>query len=340
MDSLSVINMRRSTLKDIASLTGLSISGVSRALKDHPDISPDTKEKVKEIAAALHYFPNPSAQLLRSKSSKIIAVILPEVNTFFFPELLQGISKVVEQKGYSLLFLQSDNTLQKEIDLVNYCIQMFVDGVLISVSAETEHAEHLLKLQNLGTPVMMIDRGVPNSSISFLTIDDRETAYEAVDYLIKKGHSHILGIFDDARLHMTCLRSEGFKSAHEANFLELENSQLIMVADDDKIEQSIIALLDKFPYATAIFTMSDKLMIKTCQVLASLGLKIPEDIALISVSDGKAPHYHFPAITHMRHSGEEVGLHAANFLVEMIENKKSKLEVGKIKTTLIELGSV
>jgi LacI family transcriptional regulator len=332
--------MKRSTLKDIANLTGLSISGVSRALKDHPDISPDTKEKVKEIAAALNYFPNPSAQLLRSKSSKIIAVILPEVNTFFFPELLQGISKEVEQMGYSLLFLQSDNTLQKEMDLVDYCIQMFVDGVLISVSAETAQVQHLHKLLNIGTPVLMIDRGVPNNGISFLTIDDQGTAFQAVDYLIKKGHSRILGIFDDARLHMTQLRTHGFMAAHLANQVDLDERQLATVARDEEIDSCIIALLDKFPHATAIFTMSDKLMIKTCQVLASLGLKIPEDMALISISDGKAPHYHFPAITHMRHSGEEVGSAAARLLFEMIEQKKTLLEVGKIQTSLIELGSV
>ena len=88
--------MKRSTLKDIAKLTGLSVSGVSRALKDHPDIAPETKDKVREVANALNYHPNPSAQFLHSKNSKIIAAILPEVNTFFFPEILQGISKVVE----------------------------------------------------------------------------------------------------------------------------------------------------------------------------------------------------------------------------------------------------
>ena len=88
----------RSTLKDIAKLTGLSISGISRALKDHPDISHETREKVKEVAKALNYHPNPNARFLRSQRSMIIAAILPEMNSFFFPEILHGINKVVETK--------------------------------------------------------------------------------------------------------------------------------------------------------------------------------------------------------------------------------------------------
>ncbi|MCB0518780.1 MAG: LacI family DNA-binding transcriptional regulator [Lewinellaceae bacterium] len=332
--------MKRATLKDIASLTGLSISGVSKALNEHPDIGQKTREKVKEVARSLNYYPNPSAQLLRMRSSKIIAVILPEVNTFFFPEVLQGISKVVEQNGYSLLFLQSDNSLLKERGLAEYCLQMFVDGVLISLTSETSDVKHLEILQKNGPIVCMIDRGLQNDQIPLLTIDDHETAFQAVDYLVKKGHTKILGIFDDSRLAMTKLRAEGFQAAHVANQIDLDEGQMVMLDKDTEIEHRITELLDQYPGATAIFTMSDKLMIKACHVLACLGLKIPEDMALIAISDGKAPHYHFPAITHMKHSGEEVGQTAARLLIEKLEGKKAKIEFVKIQAPLIELGSV
>ncbi|MBI5913905.1 MAG: LacI family DNA-binding transcriptional regulator [Bacteroidetes bacterium] len=332
--------MKRSTLKDIAKLTGLSVSGVSRALKDHPDISPETKDKVKEVAAALNYHPNPSAQFLRTKSSKIIAVILPEVNTFFFPEILQGISKVVEQHGYSLIFLQSDNSIRKEKELIDYCLQMFVDGVLISLSGETTNLEHILKLKETETSVVLIDRILENKEVPYLTINDAETSFRAVDYLIKKGHSNILGIFDDDRLSMTRLRADGFRLAHARNGIDLNPNQILTITDDHELEAQITNFLDEHPSATAVFTMSDKLMVKTYHVINSLGFKIPDDMALVSISDGKAPYYLYPGITHMRHSGEEVGTTATNLLFELLSGKKPDQDIYEIATVLVELGSV
>jgi LacI family transcriptional regulator len=332
--------MKRSTLKDIAKLTGLSVSGVSRALKDHPDIAPETKEKVREVASALNYHPNPSAQFLHSKSSKIIAAILPEVNTFFFPEVLQGISKVVEQHGYFLIFLQSDNKLQKEKDLIDYCIQMFVDGVLISLSAETKDLQHLLKLRQMDVGVVLIDRVLENASLPFMTIDDAGASEKAVDYLAAKGHRQILGVFDDDRLSMTHLRAEGFLQALEKNGLLLSQNKVLMLPDEVEVEEHILRHFDENPEATAVFTMSDKLMVKTYHAINSLGFKIPDDIALVSISDGKAPHYLYPGITHIRHSGEEVGSEAATLLFRILSGEKDISGFWEIKTTLVELGSV
>ncbi len=332
--------MKRSTLKDIAKLTGLSVSGVSRALKDHPDIAPDTKEKVREVAEALNYHPNPSAQFLHSKSSKIIAVILPEVNTFFFPEILQGISKVVEQHGYFLVFLQSDNKYQKERELIDYCIQMFVDGVLISVSAETTNLEHLLKLKEMDVSIVLIDRVVRNESIPYLTIDDAKATTSAIDYLVEKGHTNILGIFDDDRLSMTNLRADGFRQAHQKHEITCDESNILTIVDDRDIEHQITRFLDGKAAATAVFTMSDKLMVKTYHAVQSLGYKIPDDMALISISDGKAPHYLFPGITHVRHSGEEVGRKAATLLFKMLSGENKISGFHEVETNLVVLKSV
>ncbi len=332
--------MKRSTLKDIAKLTGLSISGVSRALKDHPDIAPETKEKVKEVASALNYHPNPNAQFLHSKQSKIIAVILPEVNTFFFPEVLQGISGVVEQHGYFLIFLQSDNRLSREKELIDYCIQMFVDGVLISISSETKDIGHLIKLQEMGTPVIQIDRVISNDRIPFLTIDDSSTSFKATEYLINKGHRHIIGIFDDDRLSMTHLRADGFRKALQKHQIPINDDTVIIVLEGEDVEEKIAKRLDENPSITAVFTMSDKLLVRAYHVIHRLNLKVPDDLALISISDGKAPHYLFPGITHIRHSGEEVGSSAATLLFKILSGDNTDGTFHEIETNLVELGSV
>lgn len=330
----------RSTLKDIAKLTGLSVSGVSRALKDHPDISSETKDKVKEVAKILNYHPNPNARFLRSQRSKVIAAILPEVNTFFFPEVLQGISKVVGKHGYSLIFLQSDDSIEKEKELIEYCLEMFVDGVLISVTSETTNVDHILKLRETGTSVLLIDRVLENDQIPYLTIDDAETTRSAVEYLIMKGHRKILGIFDDPRLSMSRLRAEGFRMAHQLNSLPFEENQILMNGNEAELDSKIAQLLTTHPDASAIFTMSDKLLVRTSYLIKSLGIKIPDEMAVVSISDGKAPHYLYPGITHMRHSGEEVGCKAAKLLFEMMEGKKITIGFHKIQTALVELDSV
>jgi LacI family transcriptional regulator len=332
--------MKRSTLKDIAKLTGLSVSGVSRALKDHPDIAPETKEKVKEVAAALNYHPNPSAQFLHSKSSKIIAVILPEVNTFFFPELLQGISKVVGQHGYFLIFLQSDNKFSREKELIDYCIQMFVDGVLISISAETTNIDHLLKLKEMGASVIQIDRVMDNDTIPFLTIDDAKTSFKAVEYLLIKGHRNIIGIFDDNRLSMTNLRVNGFKLALQKHGIPLGDETILTIKDGEEVEERLLKMFDDDVSVTAVFTMSDKLLVRAYHAINQFGFKIPDDMALISISDGKAPHYLFPGITHIRHSGEEVGNFAATLLFRMLSGESLPGQLYMVETTLVELGSV
>lgn len=295
---------------------------------------------MKEVAKALNFHPNPSAQFLRSNATRIIAAILPEINTFFFPELLEGISKVAEAHGYSLIFLQSGNSLKKEMELVEFCLQTFARGVLISLSAETCDVTHLMKLREAEIPVLLIDRVLENAYFPYVTIDEKQVAFDAASYLIRKGHSRLLGVFDDPRLRMSQARAEGFRLALAANNLPFEPSAIVMCNDPNFLEDRITALLDANPEATALFTMSDILMVKTYHVINSLGLKIPDDLALIAISDGKAPSYLFPGITHIRHSGEEVGIISTGYLFDIIEGKQELSGFYPIKTALVELGSV
>ena len=332
--------MKRTTIKDIAKLTGLSISTISRALKGHPDISQATREKVSEVAEATGYKPNLGARSLRTQSSKLIGVILPRADTFFFPELLEGISEVVSRHGYSFIFLQSENKFKKEEELLELCMQMSVEGVLISLSVEAKDVSHLYKLRSGNIPVVLMDRVFENELIPCVNINDAEVVYNAVDYLINKGHQRILGIFDDPRLEMTNLRESGFREALKKNNIALAEKQVVKISEGEDLDLVISELLDKNEEATAIFTMSDKLMVQTYHILSNYGLAIPEDIALIAISDGKAPYYFYPNISHMRHSGAEVGSTAANLLFECIRGQTPSNLFYYIQAPLKDLGSV
>lgn len=331
--------MKRATLKDIAKLTGLSISGVSRALKDHPDIGLATKEKVREVAKALKYSPNLNARSLRTQSSKIIAVILPELTDFFFPKLLKGISEIVEQRGFSLIFLQSNNNFEKEEELIDFCINVFAEGVLISLSVETDHITHLHKLKEANIPTILIDRVIKNEFFPSITIDDRETAFKAVEYLIQQGHHNILGIFGDQRLKMTQLRVEGFQLAHAHHRRQLKKEHIIIVPDENNLSDTIMGYIRDQSDATAIFTMSDAILVNTYHAIKQLGFSIPNDISIISISDGVAPNYLYPKITHLHHSGHEVGSKATNLLFNIIDGMSPAFNFYKIDAELIRLGS-
>ncbi len=331
--------MKRATLKDIAKLTGLSISGVSRALKDHPDIGAKTKQKVKEVAEALKYMPNLNARSLRTQSSKIIAVILPELTDFFFPKLLKGISEIVEERGYSLVFLQSNNNLKKERELVDFCLNIFAEGVLISLSVESENLNHLQKLKDADIPTILIDRVIKNEDFPSITIDDRETSFKAIEYLIQQGHHNILGIFGDERLKMTQLRVEGFRLAYAHHRKQLNEEQILMVPSEDNLEEAITVHIKAHPDATAIFTMSDNNLVNTYHVINRMGKTIPDDVSLVSISDGIAPNYLYPKITHLHHSGHEVGSKATNLLFNIIDGMSPAFNFYKIDAELVKLGS-
>ncbi|MEZ4934694.1 MAG: LacI family DNA-binding transcriptional regulator [Saprospiraceae bacterium] len=332
--------MKRTTIKDIARLTGLSISTISRALKGHPDISTATREKVSEVADAMGYKPNLGARSLRTQSSKLIGVILPRADTFFFPEVLEGISEVVGRHGYSFIFLQSENSLKREDELLELCMQMSVEGVLISLSVETKEVNHLQKLKKRNVPVVLMDRVIETQSFPCVSINDVEVSRSAVDFLIKKGHQKILGVFDDDRLEMTNLREAGFREALKNKKIELEEKQVVRIREGEDVNLAIAKLLDCNEEATAIFSMSDKLMVQTYHILSNYGLAIPEDVALISISDGKAPFYFYPNISHMRHSGKEVGSTAASILFDHIQGQSMESLFHYIKAPLKDLGSV
>lgn len=328
--------MKRTTLKDLAKLLGLSPSTVSRALADHPDISDETKQRVKDVARGMNYIPNLRAKYLRSRHSKLIALIMPEMNMFFIPSLMNGINKVVEAKDYSLIVLQSDNSLWKEKQLIQYCLNLSVDGILLSVSTETTNLSHLSPLQNNEIPVVLFDKLIENDAFSTVNIDDQEAAFKATNYLIQKGHKEIVGIFAGTQLAISRKRINGFREAHACNGLPLSNKRIIAIPDATKTEQS----LSKVEYATAFFAMSDELLVWTHHFLNRRGYNIPETCSLIAISDGQAPLFLYPNVTHVLHTGYQVGEKAAHILIGLIEDYSDTVIDAKIKTSLIELDSV
>jgi LacI family transcriptional regulator len=330
----------RVTLKDIARQIGLSTATISRALADHPDISGETKQRVRDAAQAMSYIPNYRARYLRAKHSRLIALIVPEMNMFFVPSMIAGINHVVQQNDYSLIVFQSDNSIVQERRLAEYATHLSADGVLLVLSSETTDLQHLDVLHECSIPVVLLDRTIETTKYTTITIDDEQAGREAATYLMDRGHTRILGVFGDQRQRISRLRLQGFRRAHAERALPVAESQILTVSMVGDLDAQLARAFAAHADLTAIFTMTDDLLVHTHHVLARRGARIPEDISLMAISDGKAPAFLHPNVTHLRHSGVEVGERTAHLLIGMIEHNSDAMMDVRIRTTLVELGSV
>ncbi len=173
-----------------------------------------------------------------------------------------------------------------------------------------------------------------------ITIDDQEVGREAASYLITHGHTRCLGVFSDPRQRISALRLRGFRRAHNEHGIPLVDTQIVRVPVITDLAASLGRALEAHPDTTAIFTMTDELLVHTHHLLSQRGLRIPEDISLFGISDGQAPLFLHPNVTHLRHSGTEVGERTAHILIGMIEHNSDAMMDVRIRTTLVELGSV
>jgi len=330
----------RVTLKDIAKTVGLSMATVSRALAGHPDISGETKERVREVAQTLSYIPNYRARYLRAKHSRLIALIVPDMNMFFFPSMIAGINRVVQQNDYSLIVFQSDNSIVQERRLAEYCTHLSTDGVLVVLSSETADLQHLDVLNDCGIPVALLDRTIETRKYTTITIDDEAAGYEAASYLLDRGHTCCVGVFGDQRQRISTGRLKGFRRAHADRNIPLAETQIVRVTMIDELDEQLTRAFTAHPKLSAMFTMTDELLVYSHHFLARRGTRIPEDVSLLAISDGLAPSFLHPNVTHLRHSGVEVGERTAHILIGMIEHNSDAMMDVRIRTTLVELGSV
>lgn len=335
--------MSRATIKDIAREAGVSPSTVSRALADHSAISGATKSRIEAIARRLHYRPNLQAKSLRTHSTKTIALILPEINSFFVPEMMYGINSAAAERGFSVMMFQSDNQLEREKALLWYATELSADGILLSLSEESENLDHVEQLVQSGTPVLLLDKTGRAEEFPGITIDGAGTTARAVAHLLEKGHRRFGGVFGHPALSITQNRRSGYLHALDQAGLSELDCPTLEVTQILEISQNLRRFLAAFPDLTALFLMSDELMVHTHHELCAMGIRIPEQLSLIAISDGIAPYYLHPNITHLHHSGFEMGYQAARTLTDAIKAQKNggtRLKSAVLETKLCVLDSV
>ncbi len=330
----------RITIKDIAAELRLSPATVSRALSGSSLISEATTAKVRETAARMGYQPNLTARSLRSKHGSALVLILPEINGFFIPEMIFGINAAAREHALPVMMFLSDNKPEREKKLLDYAVQLGAAGVLLSVSGETSDYEHIIRFNKEIAPVVLTDNASDSAGLPGVTINGAAAAEEAVTYLLEMGHRTICGFFGNPQLSISKRRKAGFKKAlMQAGIPD----PVDFCYDVDHILE-LPGVFDRFrshhPECTAIFAMSDELMVHIYHEALRSRLTIPDQLSLISISDGFAPYYLYPNITHIHHSGFEAGYRATQKLAALIQKKETDSAVQELPASLCRLDSV
>ena len=314
------------TIKDIAKALGLSTSTVSRALRDSYEISPETKKIVIEYAQNNNYRPNPIALSLKEKRSRSIGIIVCEIANSFFSQIINGIESIAYDKGYNVIISQSHESYDREVINVQYLASRSIDGLLVSVSSETQDLEHLKNLHDRGFPIVFFDRIVEEMETHKVIVDNFKGAYDATEHLIKSGYKHIAALAGSEYLSITKERLSGYRKALEDHTMEYDEAYIKYCLHGgmlyDEVEHSLNELLKLKVKPDAIIASADKLTTNCLSYLKKRKIKVPDESALIGFSNLDLTDLLSPSLSVVRQPAFELGEIATELLIQQIESKR------------------
>jgi LacI family transcriptional regulator len=317
--------MAPATIKDLARKLKLSPSTISRALRDHPDISLRTKKRVVLLADKLDYHPNSIAQSLQTKKTKTIGVIVPEIKQPFFASVINGIEELAYAAGYTIIVCQSNETADREILVTRSLGSHRVAGLLVSLSRSTKNLDHFKALQRRGVPIVFFDRVSNDIEASKVVVDDYKGAFDVVAHLTKSGYKRIAHLAGPKNLSISKFRLKGYKDALRQENLLFDDSMVVYGGLDDT--DGIVGfqkLLHLQTLPDAIFAVNDPVATGAFVMIKEHGMKIPDDIALAGFSNTYMTSLLDPPLTTVEQPSYEIGKTAAQLLMEQINNNDDK----------------
>ena len=314
------------TIKDIAKALGLSISTVSKALHGSHEISKETKAQVLAYANQYKYKPNPIAQSLKKGRSKSIGVIVCNIDNNFFSQAINGIESVARQKDYNVIITQSRESYDREVANSEHLSSRSVDGLIISLSAETCNIDHLVRLHQKGLPIAFFDRVTDAIATHQVIADNYKGAYEATRHLLQQGFRRIAHITSSPSLSITSERLQGYRQAlrdagmhPDPRYIKLcEHGGMIQ----EETRQALMQLLELPDRPDAIFTASDRLSTTTLSLLRQMQIEIPGQIALVGFTNSISADIFNPSLTAVVQPALEMGQQITELLIQLIESKR------------------
>ena len=314
------------TIKDIAKALGLSISTVSKALRGSHEISNETKAHVLAYAEQYKYKPNPIAQSLKRGRSKSIGVIVCNIDNNFFSQAINGIESVARQKDYNVIITQSRESYDREVANSEHLSSRSVDGLIISLSAETCNVDHLVRLHQKGLPIAFFDRVTDAIATHQVTADNYKGAYEATRHLLQQGFRRIAHITSSRSLSITVERLQGYRQALRDAGMQPDERYIKLCEHGGMIQeetrQALMQLLEMQDRPDAIFTASDRLSTTTLSLLRQMRIEIPGQIALVGFTNSISADIFNPSLTAVVQPALEMGQQITELLIQLIESKR------------------
>lgn len=329
-------------MKDIAQRLGLSVATVSRALQDSYEIGEATKKKVLQLAKELNYRPNPYASSLRRRVSKTIAVVLPEVADSFFSLAINGIESVAIEKGYHVLIYLTHESLEREKAILGEFKSGRVDGILISVSEETDSGEHIQEIMDAGVPVVFFDRVCEEVETTKIVTNDFECGRLAALHLAAQGCKRIAYLCISPAMHISKRRMDGYKEGLRESDIPMRDSDIILcsgnLAENSRLIENVLRKKNR---PDGFIASVEKLTTPVYLSCQKLGLKIPDDVKLLSFTNLQAALILSPPLTTITQPAFEMGATAATVLFKSLAKKKQQTSNDKIviDAALITRGS-
>ena len=316
------------TLRDIASALGLSVSTVSKALRDSYEISDDTKKRVTDFARANHYFPNRMAKSLKEGKSGSIGVVVCSIDNSFVSRMLDGIDRTCAAAGYDIIIMQSKESLHQELACLRQLEARGVEGILISPSAETVDMAHIDQLSARGIPAVLFDRISERADMFQVGIDNWRSAFLATQHLIGNGYRRIAMLNIGSEIYFADQRGSGYREALSTYGIDYREEYVRVCTPSEWenlkvcVETNIQALFALPEKPDALFTTSDRLSAHALSILHEMGCRIPDDIALIGFSNTEFAPVLTPPLSTVYQPAFEIGRQAAEKLVDLICGKE------------------
>jgi LacI family transcriptional regulator len=314
---------KKVTLKQIAKELDVSISTVSKSLKDSHEISEDTRQKVQAFAKLYNYKPNNIALSLKNKKTKTIGIIIPEIVHHFFATVISGIEQVANENGYNVIVCLSDESFDKEVINMELLANGSTDGFIMSLSKETMQKKdfhHIQEIISQGMPVVMFDRVTNDVFCDKVIIDDQLAAYEAIQFFIAKGFKKIALLTTVDYVSVGKLRTDGYIKALKENGIEVIEDLIVKIEDIDNCSKKIESLILNQDF-NALFAVNELFAVTAIKLANKLGKAVPNDFSVIGFTDGIISQFSTPSITTVSQNGIKMGRKAARMLIDRLEKE-------------------
>lgn len=329
--------MKDITLKQIAETLGISITTVSKALKNYPDVSAKTKNAVLELANSLQYTPNSFAVNLRTKESRTIGLIIPEVVHHFFSNVINGIIAEAEKNGYLVIILQSNESLELEKKQVALLLNKRVDGIIMSLSNESNNDEHVKEIVRRGIPFVLFDKISKLLNCSKVIIDDQKAAFNAVQHLIDNGCKKIAHIRGPVNPQNAIDRFLGYKKALEKNNLKYDPNLVYTCKNVtfDEGKEFAKRIANEQPDVDGIFVITDLVAVGVLDYFNEVKIIVPHQVKIIGFSNWFMSQVITPKLSTVDQPSYEMGTQSFAVLLEEMQCKKDSIPF-KFKTIELE----